>query len=169
MAVKAQVEEKERLKRLERERKMKEDMEEERKLQAERELLQKQFESEQQKMRQKEVNIFSQNFILLHDWRCLQMTRLSLIKINSFLTLYHTVPTFNHPKCLQYKSFENTVEKKKLPVTSNFFFSHSVFHSFLEIFIKFKIVVCKLFHFGPVQKLFGKGLINIVEKGKKCW
>ncbi|KAL4226045.1 post-embryonic retina morphogenesis in camera-type eye [Mactra antiquata] len=53
-AVKAQVEEKERLKKLERERKMKEDMEEERKLQKEREMLQKQFESEQVKLRQKE-------------------------------------------------------------------------------------------------------------------
>ena len=53
-------------------------------------------------------------------------------------------------------------EKKKLLVTSNFFFSNSVFHPFLEIFaifIKFEIVVCKLFQFGPIQKLlFGKGL-----------
>ncbi|XP_045166612.2 trichohyalin-like isoform X3 [Mercenaria mercenaria] len=53
-AVKAQVEEKERLKRMERERKMKEDMEEERKLQEERQVLQKQFDMEQQKIKQKE-------------------------------------------------------------------------------------------------------------------
>ena len=47
-------------------------------------------------------------------------------------------------------------------VMSNFFFSHSVFHLFLElsaIFIKFEVVVCKLIKFGRVQNLsFGKGL-----------
>ena len=44
-------------------------------------------------------------------------------------------------------------EKEKLLVTSNFSFTHSVFYPFRElsaIFIKFKIVVCKLFQFGPV-------------------
>ena len=53
-------------------------------------------------------------------------------------------------------------EKEKLLVTSNFSFSHSVFCPFWElsdIFIKFKIVVCKVFQFGRVQNLsFGKGL-----------
>ena len=53
--------------------------------------------------------------------------------------------------------------KKKLLVMTNFFFSHSVFHQFVEIsaiFIRFEIVVCKLFQFGPVQNLsFGEGLI----------
>ena len=62
--------------------------------------------------------------------------------------------------CLQYKSFENTVEK--LLVMTNFSFSHSVFYPFGElydIFIKFEIVVCKLFQFGRVKNLsFGKGL-----------
>ena len=44
-------------------------------------------------------------------------------------------------------------EKKKLLVTSNFSFSHSVFYPFGElsaIFIKFEIVICKLFQFGRV-------------------
>ena len=44
-------------------------------------------------------------------------------------------------------------EKKKLLITSNFSFSLSVFHPFGElssIFIKFEIVVCKLFQFGRV-------------------
>ena len=44
-------------------------------------------------------------------------------------------------------------EKEKLLVMSNFSFSHSVFYPFEElysIFIKFKIVVCKLFQFGRV-------------------
>ena len=39
-------------------------------------------------------------------------------------------------------------EKKKLLVTSNFFFSHSVFYPFRElsaIFIKHEILICKLF------------------------
>ena len=44
-------------------------------------------------------------------------------------------------------------EKEKLLVTSNFSFSNSVFYPFGElsaIFIKFEIVVCKLFQFGRV-------------------
>ena len=42
-------------------------------------------------------------------------------------------------------------EKEKLLRTSNFSFSHGVFFPFGEIpaiFIKLKIVVCKLFEFG---------------------
>ena len=48
---------------------------------------------------------------------------------------------------------ETLREKEKLLVTSNFSFSHSVFYPFQElsaIFIKFKIVVCKLFQLGRV-------------------
>ena len=44
-------------------------------------------------------------------------------------------------------------EKEKLLVTSNFSFSHNVFYPFQElsaIFIKFEIVVCKLFQFRSV-------------------
>ena len=44
-------------------------------------------------------------------------------------------------------------EKEKLLVTSNFSFTHSVFYPFRElsaIFIKFKIVVYRLFRFKPV-------------------
>ena len=44
-------------------------------------------------------------------------------------------------------------EKKKLLVTSNFSFSHSVFYPFRElsaILIKVEVVVCKLFQFGRV-------------------
>ena len=44
-------------------------------------------------------------------------------------------------------------EKEKLLVTSNFSFSHSVFHPFGElpaIFIEFEIVICKLFQFERV-------------------
>ena len=44
-------------------------------------------------------------------------------------------------------------EKEKLLVMSNFSFSHSVFYPFRELsdtFIKFKIVICGMFQFGPV-------------------
>ena len=44
-------------------------------------------------------------------------------------------------------------EKEKLLVMSNFSFSHSVFQSFGKlfiIFIKYEIVVCKLFQVGKV-------------------
>ena len=44
-------------------------------------------------------------------------------------------------------------ENEKLLVTSNFSFSHSAFYPFGElsaIFIKIKIVICKLFEFGIV-------------------
>ena len=44
-------------------------------------------------------------------------------------------------------------EKEKLLVTSDFSLTHSVFYQFRElsaIYIKFKIIVCRLFQFGPV-------------------
>ena len=44
-------------------------------------------------------------------------------------------------------------EKEKLLVTSNFSFSRSVFKPFVELsatFLKFEIVICKLFQFGGV-------------------
>ena len=54
-------------------------------------------------------------------------------------------------------------EIEKLLVTSNFSFTHSVFYPLRElsgIFMKFKIVVCRLFQFGPVLNLSsGIGLI----------
>ena len=53
-------------------------------------------------------------------------------------------------------------EEEKLLVTSNFSFSHSVFCPFgtlSTIFIKYEIVVCKLFQLGQSEIMsFGKGL-----------
>ena len=83
--------------------------------------------------------------------------------------------------CLQCKSFENTVEegeiagnkktlweKEKLLIMSNLSFSHSVFYPFGElsaIFIKFRIVICKLFQFGRDKNLsFGIGLRHLADK-----
>ena len=59
-------------------------------------------------------------------------------------------------------------EMEKLLVMSNFSFSHSVFYPIGElaaIFIKVKIVVCKLVQFGRVQNLsFGKRLSQRTNK-----
>ena len=53
-------------------------------------------------------------------------------------------------------------EMVKLLLTRNFSFFHSVFYPFWElfaIFIKFRIVVCKLIQFGRVENLsYGTGL-----------
>ena len=58
--------------------------------------------------------------------------------------------------------FETLWEKENLLVTSKFSFSHSVLYQSGElylIFIKSKIVVCKLFQFGRVEKCrLGKGI-----------
>ena len=69
--------------------------------------------------------------------------------------LYHTVVSFNpfpnKPWFLRICStrlLKTLWKKVKLLVTSNFSFSHSVFYPFGElsaIFIKFEVVVCKLF------------------------
>ena len=63
-------------------------------------------------------------------------------------------------------------EKEKLCVTSNFSFSQSVFHMPRElsaIFMKFKIVVCKLFQFGRVSKLsVGRGLSPLLPEHGSC-
>ena len=63
---------------------------------------------------------------------------------NSNLTLSQTRPGFY--VCL----LKTLWEKEKLLIMSNFSFTHNVFDSFEElsaIFIKFEIVVCKLFQF----------------------
>ena len=52
--------------------------------------------------------------------------------------------------CLQYKSFENTVEKGEIARNEQFLFFFPRYflpfsRTFSTIFIKFRIVVCKLF------------------------
>ena len=64
--------------------------------------------------------------------------------------------------CLQYKSFENTVGKGEIDRNEQFLlfpqYFLPVWRTF-AIFVKFKIVVCKVFQFGRVYNLsFGKGL-----------
>ena len=62
-------------------------------------------------------------------------------------------------------------EKEKLLVTSNFSFSHNVFYLFGELsamFIKFKIVICKVFHFGPVRNIVVWERVKFIESLKKA-
>ena len=68
------------------------------------------------------------------------------------LTLSQTSPGFTVCSTSLLKTLW---EKKELLVTSNFYFSHSVFYPFRElstIFIKFRIVVCRLLQFGKSLK-----------------
>ena len=87
------------------------------------------------------------------------------------IELFHDLSEFlfnpfpNKPRFLRVCSaslLKTLWEKDKLLIMSNFSFSYSVFYPFEElsaIFIKFKIVICKLFQFGKVKNLlFGKGL-----------
>ena len=75
------------------------------------------------------------------------LSGLQIIKVNPFP---HN-DTFWRP---WETSFLKTLwEKDKLLVTSNFSFTHSVFYQFRKlsvIYIKLKIVVCRLFQFWPV-------------------
>ena len=68
------------------------------------------------------------------------------------LTLSQTSPGF-YVSAVLVSLLKTLWEKEKLLLVSNFSFSHSVFYPFGElsaIFIKFEIVVCKLFQFGRV-------------------
>ena len=60
---------------------------------------------------------------------------------------------------------EKLFEKEKLLKMSNFSFPSSVFYLFGELptfFIKFEIVICKLFQFGRIHdQSFGKGLNRV--------
>ena len=64
--------------------------------------------------------------------------------------------------CLQYKPFENTAGKGEIALNEQFFLLPQCFLPVLRtssIFIKFEIVVCKVFQYGRVVNLsFGKGL-----------
>ena len=74
------------------------------------------------------------------------------------LTLSQTTLVFT---CLQDKSFENTVGKRRNCTNTEFLIFHNVFYSFGElsaVFIKFEIVLCKLFQFRRAKNLpFGRG------------
>ena len=70
------------------------------------------------------------------------------IPVQLCLTHSHTMTLFDDP--WETSLLKTLWEKEKLLVMSNFSFSHSVFYLFGElssIFVKFEIVVCKLFQF----------------------
>ena len=53
----------------------------------------------------------------------------------------------------KHKPFENTVGNGEIAHYEQFLLYHSVFYPYRElsaIFIKFKIVICKLFQFGTL-------------------
>ena len=91
---------------------------------------------------------------------------LTFLKTFTFSNLHPFNPFPNKPWVLRVCSLsllKTLSEKEKLLVTCNFSFSHSVFYPFGEItaiFIKFEIVVCKLFEFGIVSNLSFGNRIN---------
>ena len=104
----------------------------------------------------------------------------SLLTINYNIQPPFVSVFFSHKASLYFNPFPNKLwllcvcstnllktlwEKEKLLVTSNFLFSHSVFYPYGELsttFIKFQIVICKLFQLGKVSNLsFGKGLMTL--------
>ena len=82
---------------------------------------------------------------------CMQYGLIAVRRVN-----YHNNPFPNKPWFLRVCStslLKTLWEKKKLLVTSNFFFYHSASYpsrEFSAIFVKFEIVVCQLFQFGSV-------------------
>ena len=89
--------------------------------------------------------IHKNQFCSTTDWFMMQNGSLACRKFNPFPNKFlHVCPTI---------LLETLWEKEKLLVTNDFSFSHSVYYTFGEhsaIFIKFEIVVCKLFQFGRV-------------------
>ena len=106
-------------------------------------------------------------------WNCTGQSRLMLCNKELFLDkelLDVIYPFPNKPwfLCVCSTSLLKTLrEKKKLLVMSNFSFHLSVFYPFRQfsaIFMKFEIIVCKLFQFGTVWNLsFGNGLITFSD------
>ena len=86
--------------------------------------------------------------------RCIPACAQSIVSI--MLHGKATIPFSNKPWFLPACStslLKTLWEKEKLLATSNFSFFHSVFYllgEFSAFFIKFEIVVCKLFEFGTV-------------------
>ena len=92
------------------------------------------------------ILVFDTHF-LKNDTKHLKMIQNTLISVNPF----PNKPWFLH--VCSTNVLKTLWEKVKLLVTSNFTFFHSVLCPFGElfaIFIKLKMVVCKLFQFGRV-------------------
>ena len=104
------------------------------------------------------------NSVLLSA-NALNLNQSRVLSVGKELIPSQTCPRFLRVCCTS--PLKTLWEKEKLLITSNFSFSHSVFCPFGEFsafFIKFEIVVCKLFQFGRVSNLsIGKGLISKIH------
>ena len=95
-------------------------------------------------------NAFNLIFFLLFPQYFLPLSKTEITLLATFNPFPHN-NTFWRP--WETSLLKTLREKEKLLVTSNFSFSRSVFYLFgwmSSIFIKFEIVVCKLFQFGRV-------------------
>ena len=84
--------------------------------------------------------------------KCFQFGKDPNLSFGKRLTLSRTSPGF-YVSAVQV--LKTLWEKEKLLVTSNFSFSHSLFYPSKDlsvIFVKFEIVVCKLFQFEKSLK-----------------
>ena len=97
-----------------------------------------------------------ENFVTVSSNLKLLIQMLPVLKSLKFVVRERVTPFLNKPwfLCVCIICLLKTQwEKEKLLVVSNFSFSHSVFYLFQKlsaIFIKFEIVVCKLFQFGRI-------------------
>ena len=71
----------------------------------------------------------------------------SVQNVTNILTLSKQALVFT---CLQYKSFENTVERREIAHNEQFLLFPLFSTGFENFFIIFKIVVCKSLQFGRV-------------------
>ena len=98
--------------------------------------------------------------IIIHHSIC-YLVPVTQVRQNNSLNPFPNKPWFL--RVCSTSLLKTLSEKKKLLVTSNFFFFFPpvfsyTFRELSAIFIRFKIVVCKVFQFGRVRSLsFGKG------------
>ena len=101
------------------------------------------------------MTTFSSYSLLYHGW---PMGQLATTRVNGIMLPrnMHVSPFPNKPwfsRVCSASLLKTLWEKDELLVMSNSSFSHSVFYPFGKhsaIFIKFEIVVCKLFQIGRV-------------------
>ena len=81
-------------------------------------------------------------------WKC-KINKVELLIWEEQLTLSKQAPGF---MCLQFKPFEKTgkdvARKEQFLLFQQYFYQH--LGEFSTIFIKFEIVVCKLFQYGTI-------------------
>ena len=79
-------------------------------------------------------------------------TCITIVEVQNMVNFYQTSAGFYMSTVQVFR--KHCGKKEKLLTKSNFFFTHSVFYPLGElsaIFIRFKIVVCKVFEFGSLK------------------